>query len=567
MYFKTTDDPGTFFYPLTDINTWRIKVSAPASEPLDAALMEDDRIRLTWAGYDYGADRIRISRRIVDYDLPGSACFTGIPGYARYDSITEIKTPLAEFIDTHPDGRFPRGASVCYRLLAIIPGCTETESAPSENICIQIPVDAPVITNVSMLETDEADGRAYVRWTSSFDMDLNAHDPSQFSYRLQRAEGFRSKTNARIITPRNFRDTVFVDTGINTKDKIYNYTVFLYEGKDLIDSSATASTVRLSSEPLPGKIAIQWEADVPWSINTQIYPWHYIFRDQVTNDDPFGMELIDSVNVNYNGYHFVDSSEKVMNMGNQSFCYYVVTTGSYGNPKIPEPLLNNSQVFCTHPFDTIPPCPPDVTIENNTEEFCRSFAASVPCDYSNYSNQLNIIPGCHETDIAGYNVYYSESYDGPFSFIAFTEDNQYLHEGLRSFKGCYRASAVDFSGNESQPGVVVCRDNCPNLMLPNIFTPNSDGSNDRFTEILSGPDNCPRFIENVDFSVYNRFGKKIYQNKPDADREFLIQWDGYTHAGMKVPAGIYFYEARVFYDMLNHVEQMKFYKGWIEVLY
>ncbi len=78
----------------------------------------------------------------------------------------------------------------------------------------------------------------------------------------------------------------------------------------------------------------------------------------------------------------------------------------------------------------------------------------------------------------------------------------YVHGNLPHHAGCYYVTAVDRSGNEC-PSNTVCKDNCPYYELPNVFTPNGDGSNDLFT-----PFPCPRFVQSVSFVVHNRWGRK-----------------------------------------------------------
>ncbi|MGA1048799.1 MAG: gliding motility-associated C-terminal domain-containing protein, partial [Minisyncoccia bacterium] len=90
--------------------------------------------------------------------------------------------------------------------------------------------------------------------------------------------------------------------------------------------------------------------------------------------------------------------------------------------------------------------------------------------------------------------------------------------------GCYAISAFDFNGNESLPSSKVCIDNCPNYQLPNTFTPNGDGQNDLFTPYPF----C--FIEEVNFTVYNRWGQMVFKtNDPQ------LNWDGKNMNGADLP--------------------------------
>lgn len=65
--------------------------------------------------------------------------------------------------------------------------------------------------------------------------------------------------------------------------------------------------------------------------------------------------------------------------------------------------------------------------------------------------------------------------------------------------------------------------------IPNVFTPNNDGTNDRFELSIEG-------YETGVATIYNRWGQKIYEFNP-----LRGHWDGYTQAGVRVPEGVYFY--------------------------
>lgn len=66
------------------------------------------------------------------------------------------------------------------------------------------------------------------------------------------------------------------------------------------------------------------------------------------------------------------------------------------------------------------------------------------------------------------------------------------------------------------------------ITIPNIFTPDGDGINDTFRIQSSGYDQ-------LTCTIYNRHGEPVY-------RFYGINgsWDGFTHAGIKVTAGVYF---------------------------
>jgi gliding motility-associated-like protein len=65
--------------------------------------------------------------------------------------------------------------------------------------------------------------------------------------------------------------------------------------------------------------------------------------------------------------------------------------------------------------------------------------------------------------------------------------------------------------------------------IPNIFTPNSDSYNPRFT--IKGLDFCDEFL----LKIYNRWGEMVFESS-----NILDSWDG-TYKGKDVPDGVYFY--------------------------
>jgi gliding motility-associated-like protein len=74
--------------------------------------------------------------------------------------------------------------------------------------------------------------------------------------------------------------------------------------------------------------------------------------------------------------------------------------------------------------------------------------------------------------------------------------------------------------------------NCVALLeMPNVFTPNGDGINDLFIPIKT------QQINNLTFSIYNRWGNQIAEIKPN-----MIGWDG-KNGGESCPEDVYFWLA------------------------
>ncbi|MCC5943500.1 MAG: gliding motility-associated C-terminal domain-containing protein [Bernardetiaceae bacterium] len=559
---KVEDEPPSSIDKLADLRTWRIRVVGPAPDTLIASIGEDNEsIILEWESYQCpNAEIMTVWRRIGSFDFVPDNCETGLPAYTGYTQIGDTPIGQTRFVDDNNGEGLQRGTTYCYRIYAVFPVPGGGESYVSQEVCITIPSNAPYIINVSVEETETENGEMFVRWTQPIDIDSTVFPPP-YSYELARADGFGGLANWTQIGGRfDANDTTFTDTAINTEDLAYNYRVYLFSNNNMVDSSATASSVRLAAEPLINGINLSWQAQVPWTNVFSAFPFHYIYKESL--ESPGVFELIDSVNVT-NGamaYRFSGTEEEPLNV-RQDYCFYVETQGTYNNAMIREPLLNKSQIICARPIDDVPPCAAfDLTLDSldcNTLNFTdRSF-----CEDTLYRNELiwqnNYDPEC-DPEIAGYNIYFTPHEGEPFELLTTITDTVFVHEQFRSLAGCYYVTLIDFAGNESEPSNQICNDNCPNYSLPNVFTPNGDGQNDVFR-----PFDCPAFVERVDFRVFNRWGAEVYSS---SDNIFL-DWDGRTNNGNLLPSGVYYYEAKVKFFRLRRSDEVKQLKGWIQILY
>lgn len=80
----------------------------------------------------------------------------------------------------------------------------------------------------------------------------------------------------------------------------------------------------------------------------------------------------------------------------------------------------------------------------------------------------------------------------------------------------------------------------PRLYLPNIFSPNDDGRNDRF--YVSGF--APGVEAMESFQVFDRWGSLVFERKGIVPNDALSGWDGRI-AGQPAPVGTYVYRAQV----------------------
>lgn len=89
---------------------------------------------------------------------------------------------------------------------------------------------------------------------------------------------------------------------------------------------------------------------------------------------------------------------------------------------------------------------------------------------------------------------------------------------------------------------------CEDIFIPNVFSPNGDGSNDEFFIKGISENNCKLII-------FNRWGQKVFEEKNYQDKN---NWDGKDKNGNKLASGVYFYN-------LYCNDGIR--KGWVEVIY
>ena len=597
VVFKITDTPANG-PKLVTFKTWRIKVVGPPPEWKDVVLDLTKRsATVEWDNYDCdNASQMQVWRKVDGFSFSPDNCQTGMPDFLGYSLIAIVpltdpvtNQPVNKFVDTNNDKGLAPGARYCYRLVAIFPEPKGGESYLSKDTCLApIQADAPVITNVTVEETSSTQGSIRVRWYGPFEINKTQF-PGPYEYAVYRANGFEGG-NATVVTPAGrIKDTTFVDTNLNTQLQVYNYRIVLYSNTttDLftwipVDTSAIASSVRLEAKALTDKIDLTWKAEVPWSNASEGFPYHLIYRGAgVTNPEDF--ILIDSVSVVENGLGYTDQGQfqNIPIDKDQTYCYRILTRGVYGNDKIAEPMENFSQVICLKPDDNEKPCAPVLAL---TPVDCNEVFTSALCQVNDFSNRIYWNTSC-DTEVSGYRIYAAAGAEREFSLIADNvKEMFYTDTNLLSFARCYKITAVDMQGNESDFSEIICNDNCPYFELPNVFTPNGDECNEYFSAYgttnpfsQDAPESCSlgynnyakcaRFVKEVSFRVFNRWGKEVYSFKSgEGDRSIFINWDGKDKEGKWLSSGVYFYQASVTFDSIDPEMQHQTLKGWVQLL-
>ncbi len=155
------------------------------------------------------------------------------------------------------------------------------------------------------------------------------------------------------------------------------------------------------------------------------------------------------------------------------------------------------------------------TLIMNGNEFCRLDAPTI-ADLS-----INIIGGQPVT-------WYSAAENGtPYS------STDLLVDGITYYASFVSTTCV----NSIRLAVKVDLSKCPDILIPDGFSPNEDGINDYF--VIR---NLPELYPNYKIEIYNRYGNILYKGDRNTQN-----WDGtssqggVTIGGNVVPTGVYFF--------------------------
>jgi gliding motility-associated-like protein len=564
VVFKAVDSVGFSVPLLADLKTLSVKVVGPPPEDVQVAAVQNS-VRVSWElpytcedaadDYFYG---FSVWRRLGSNPFPIDTCTPGLEGkgYTELVFVTrEIQNGRYVFVDNNVES----GQTYCYRVLAKFAKISAggyafnlVESLPSEEICAQLPRNLPLITNVDVQSTSATGGQMQVRWSKPLAQDLDTLlNPGPYRYRLLRARGFSGPALAPVpgadFTVAQFwqaNDTIFNDINLNTAGEPYRYRVEFYvRGEDTpLGAANMASSIFLTVTATDNTNLLSWREEVPWSNAS-----YTIYRFNS------GSGQFDSIGISSTPAY----ADRGLENGKE-YCYRVRSTGTYSIGGIRDPLINFSQETCGAPLDTTPPCPPNLTVSNLCSEG-QTPAAGPP--YENRLQWTNPNLTCGGLpDAVGYRLWYAAGEADPLEELADinrADQTGFVHQLNDGLAGCYAVSALDSAGNESALSNRVCVDNCPLYELPNVFTPNGDGANDLYT-----PFPGRRFVEEVDFQVFNRWGNLIFSTSDPQ-----LNWNGRSNSGKEMAEGTYFYTCQVFERRVNGiVRNPTVLSGYIELV-
>lgn len=557
--FYNSQPPQNGPLPLADLETWLINVVAPPPSEL-LAIAQPDGVVLTWNTVTPYPCRnnpkfmgYTVWRRIGCDSLAADRCQKGVSG-GGYQKIAQgLPT------NTYTDLNAAKGLQYTYRVEAVFADAfTESNppqplnfapSIPSSGFCIELPIDAPIITQVSVATTSTANGQIDIAWQNPIAADLDTVlNPPPYRYEIYRAEGLEGNAYT-LLQTYNFPTFTAINSisqytdqtvNLNTQSQPYHYKIAFYTSGALLDEAPAASSVYLAAAPSDNQIALSWTFKVPW-LN---YEYH-IFRQ---NDSGQWIHIATTTAPNY--------TDTALQNG-KSYCYYVEAYGTYGTSNLPNPLRNLSQQLCATPIDTEAPCAPVLTVVNN----CDSANPELPDDnlFTNILTWSNPNSYCAD-DVVAYNIYFKPPLSSEEQLLLTLQgdaNTAYNHMINNSLAGCYSVSAVDSFANESIRSNIVCKENCINYELPNVFTPNGDQQNDLFVPRKSV------LVSSISFKVYNRWGNLVFETTNPQ-----IEWNGRDiQSGKLLAEGVYSYVCEVYEinsDGISRIAQTL--EGYIHLL-
>lgn len=511
------NDPSV---PLVDFKTFNITVVAPPPLSLTAVPLGTS-VKLNW---QKPACQLTTGNHILYYKVYRKEncvpwvhgyCELGVPAYTGFTYIghtTDIND--VQFIDNNNGIGLSQGTNYSYVVYALY--TDGSESYASNQVCVQLKRDVPILVNVDVRSTSISTGSVYVRWIKPL-LGNNALDtlavPGPYEFRLMHYDGYPNATYTSVysVTKPYFAalnqltDTSYTHLNTNTVANAHTYKIEFYANGQFVGNGQRASSIFLSLTPGGNQMGLSWQQQVPWT-NYKFRVWRktpsssvFVLRDSTTT-------------TNYTDVGLVNGA---------LYCYKIEAIGQYSDPTIIRPLVNFSQEVCAKPVDTTPPCAPKLEIISD---------CLVPTLMLKWTNPNHSC--CN--DAVKYYLYSAPTENDPLVFvdsINVITDTILAFDNLTSIAGCYAITAIDSFNNESLQSAKMCVDNCPEYELPNVITTNGDGINDFFKAIKN------KYVKDIDLKVYNRWGTLVYETTDPA-----FNWDGKViQSKLLATEGTYFY--------------------------
>jgi gliding motility-associated-like protein len=517
---------------LVDITSFKIKVlhNAPKNPKAHPGA---DTIRLEWDLSNCGfPTSYLIYRKIYASGFIPDSCENGVPAYTGYElhDIVEDRNINYYVDDNHGQGLVP-GFEYCYMVTAFY--SDNAESFASTEVCTELIPGVPALLKISVEEDNNATGKILVSWAKPLDFDTIDDGPYRYVVN-RKAPGESDYSTLSTIPTVDLSDTVFIDSNLNTLVYPYMYSVKLeyqLDNETWVEhpGSEYGSSLYLDLSGSDNSITIDFIKRTPW-LNYE----YQVFRK------PEGGATFDLIGVT--------GKESYLDMNLPNNVFYTYKSNSLGlrplNGKEYR-FINKSHINTAEAIDTIAPCPPVTEVTS----YCDS-----SYNFLTWTSPQSL---CGEQDIVTYNIYYRPRLEGSFELIGtqLHPDTSFIHNiNLETLAGQYGVAAIDSFGNTSNIEPVTI-DSCLMYELPNVFSPDFDGTNDIYYAY-----NLGGFVKRVDMQIFNRYGQQVYKtDNPD------IAWNGLNELSKRiVPTGVYYYICTIYEPRLTG-EVERTLKGFIHV--
>jgi gliding motility-associated-like protein len=217
----------------------------------------------------------------------------------------------------------------------------------------------------------------------------------------------------------------------------------------------------------------------------------------------------------------VNDPSTALTANGTNLLWYTVPTGGAGDPVAPTPLTTTAGTTIYYVSQTNGGC----------EGPRRPLSVIV--------NPLPIVSaGPDQQILAGQSITLQGSTSGNNVTVLWSPNQQLSSTTIRTPVASPRASITytltatssDGCRASDEVNIVVLRE----LIIPNVFSPNGDGTNDRW--IIKYIEDYP----NAQVEIFNRYGQKLFERRGYSSAN---AWDG-TYQGKPVPIGAYYYVLR-----------------------
>ena len=269
---------------------------------------------------------------VHNYSEVGVPAYTGFTYVGHTQDINDV-----QFIDTNNGIGLAQGPNYSYLVYAFY--LDGSESFTSNQVCVQLKRDVPVIVNVDVKATKTSAGSVFVRWIKPL-LGNNALDTlaisGPYEFRLLHYDGFPTDTYTTIYSVakpyfaalNQLTDTTYLHNAINTDTISHTYKIEFYANGQFVGNGQRASSIYLSLTPSDSKLLLSWQQQVPWS--------NYKFRIWKKTPSSSNFVLRDSTT----SFSYLDTS-----LVNDSMYFYKIEAiGQYSDPFICRPLVNFSQI-------------------------------------------------------------------------------------------------------------------------------------------------------------------------------------------------------------------------------